>query len=235
MLGVEPLPHPRLSPRVSNRILLLFAHPAFERSAVNARLIAAARTVPGVEIHDLYETYPDFNVHVRAEQERLAAADVIVLQHPLLWYSVPALLKQWFDLVLEHGWAYGSTGNALRGKRVLSAITAGGPADAYHAEGLNHFTARELLTPVQQTFQLCGCNYLGPFAVFGTHRLPADAADAHATDYARLLGALVAGKLDLDAARRAPVLNPLAASFPLPAATPAASTAKHSRGHDTSS
>lgn len=219
MYEVEAASPSRLSARVAQRILLLFAHPAFERSSVNARLLEAARTVPGVTVHDLYEAYPDFNIRVSAEQERLAASDVIVLQHPLLWYSVPALLKQWFDLVLEHGWAYGSTGHALRGKQVISAVTAGGPADAYHAEGLNHFTLRELLAPVQQTFQLCGCDYLGAFAVFGSLRLAPEAIATHAAEYAALLGALAAGRLDPGAAHRATVLNSLATGS-APAALP---------------
>src|SRR5687768_5675269 len=118
------------------KVLVLFAHPALEKSRVNRRLIEQARA-PGVTFNDLYELYPDFDVDVAREQSLLAEHDVIVMHHPLYWYSVPALLKQWIDLVLEHGWAYGSGGEALRGKWLVNAITAGGGQATYTPEGLN--------------------------------------------------------------------------------------------------
>ena len=64
-------------------------------------------------------------IDVRAEQELLVSHDVIVSQHPFYWYSSPALLKEWQDLVLEHGWAYGRGGTKLTGKILFNAITAG--------------------------------------------------------------------------------------------------------------
>jgi len=89
-------------------VLVLFAHPALEKSRVNRRLAAAVADLPGVTLHDLYEAYPDFDVDVKREQDLLVAHDVLVVQHPFYWYSTPALVKQWEDLVLEHGWAYGT-------------------------------------------------------------------------------------------------------------------------------
>src|SRR5687768_17757187 len=56
-----------------------------------------------------------------------------------------AILKEWQDLVLEHGWAYGPGGTALHGKITLNATTTGGPAAAYRRGGYNNFTVRELL------------------------------------------------------------------------------------------
>jgi glutathione-regulated potassium-efflux system ancillary protein KefG len=184
-----------------SRILLLFAHPAFERSRVHRRLLGAVADLPGVTLHDLYESYPDFDIDVPREQQLLAAHDVVVLQHPLFWYSTPALVKQWEDLVLEHGWAYGSGGTALRGKRLLSAISTGGPEPAYRREGLNRFTVRQLLAPLEQTARLCGMEYLPPFLVYGTHRLEEDRIEARGADYRRLLEALRDDEVDLDALR----------------------------------
>src|SRR5262249_12225989 len=109
------------------RVLLLFAHPVLERSPVNLRLLAEAREVTGVTIHDLYEAYPTLSIDVRREQRLLLDHDVIVFQHPFYWYSTPAILKEWQDLVLEHGWAYGHGGTQLRGKITLNAITTGRP------------------------------------------------------------------------------------------------------------
>ncbi len=96
------------------KILILFAHPRYENSLVQQRLSKAAREVRGVTFHDLYELYPDFDVQIDQEQELLISHDLIVLQHPFYWYSCPPLLKQWIDLVLEHGWAYGKEGNSLQ-------------------------------------------------------------------------------------------------------------------------
>jgi glutathione-regulated potassium-efflux system ancillary protein KefG len=153
------------------RVLVQFAHPALEKSRVNRLLAARARDVAGITFRDLYEEYPDFDVDVRREQALLLEHDTIVLQHPLYWYSTPALLKQWLDLVLEHGWAYGRSGVALRGKRLMQAITAGGGEAAYREDGHNAHTVRQFLAPMEQTAALCGMEYLPPFVVHGTHRL----------------------------------------------------------------
>jgi glutathione-regulated potassium-efflux system ancillary protein KefG len=189
------------------RILILLAHPALERSRVNRRLAAAARGVAGVTFHDLYEAYPDFDVDVAREQELLLAHDLLVVQHPFYWYSTPALVKQWEDLVLEHGWAYGAGGTALRRKAWLSAITTGGRETAYRADGLNRFTIRELLRPLEQTARLCGMTFLAPFVVHGTHRLDLGGIEAAAADYRRTLEALRDDRVDLEAAERVECLN----------------------------
>lgn len=104
------------------RLLLLFAHPAYHRSRANRALRVAAEGMEGVTLHDLYETYPDFLIDVDAEQARLAAHDVIVVQHPFYWSSARAIVKEWLDLVLTHGWAFGPGGTALAGKTWMQAL-----------------------------------------------------------------------------------------------------------------
>jgi glutathione-regulated potassium-efflux system ancillary protein KefG len=153
------------------RVLILFAHPALHRSRVNRYLCEAVRAVPGVTFHDLYEAYPDSFIDVDREQTLLREHDVIVWQHPFFWYSSPAILKEWQDLVLELGFAYGEGGTALAGKRALTAITTGGPADSYDRAGFNRYTVRELLAPFEQTARLCGMEYLDPFVIHATHQL----------------------------------------------------------------
>lgn len=184
------------------RPLILFAHPALEKSRVNRRLADAVRDLPGVTFHDLYEAYPDFDVDVRREQALLVAHDLVVVQHPFYWYSTPAVVKQWQDLVLEHGWAYGRNGTALNGKYWLSAISTGGQEAAYQAEGHNRFTVRQLLAPVEQTARLCGMTFLPPFVVHGTHRLQADDVAAAAHQYRRAIQALRDDRVDWDALSR---------------------------------
>ena len=188
-------------------MLILFAHPALDRSRVNRGLVDAVRGLPGITFHDLYEHYPEFDVDPGREQELLVAHDAIVLQHPFYWYSTPALVKQWEDLVLEHGWAYGAGGTHLHGKKLLSAVTTGGPASAYQEGAASGYTMRELLAPLAQTASFCGMEYLSPFVVHATHRAqPADIERA-GNDYRRAIEALRDDRLDFDALRRQTYLN----------------------------
>jgi glutathione-regulated potassium-efflux system ancillary protein KefG len=192
-------------------ILVLLAHPAFRRSRVNRALAEAARGLPGITLHDLYEAYPELDIDVAHEQALLEAHCTVVLQHPFYWYSTPAILKEWQDVVLEHGWAYGRTGTALHGKTLVNALTTGGGEGSYRAEGSNRFTIRQLLAPLEQTARLCGMDYLPPFVVHGTHQLSAAEIDRHAADYRRCLEALRDGRLDLEGLRNRPRLNDPAA------------------------
>lgn len=173
-----------------SRVLILFAHPALQKSRVNQHLITAVQGLDGVTLHDLYEEYPDLHLDVDREQALLQQHDIIVWQHPFYWYSCPAILKEWFDLVLEYGFAYGEGGSALRGKRVLTAITTGGPHDSYRAEGMNRFTILQLLAPFEQTARLCGMEYLDPFVIHGTHQLAKNEIAARAEEYRRRIVAL---------------------------------------------
>jgi glutathione-regulated potassium-efflux system ancillary protein KefG len=168
------------------KLLILFAHPALEKSRIHRTLIRNLPELPGLTFHDLYEAYPSFNIDVQYEQSLLRAHDIIIWQHPFFWYSTPALLKQWEDLVLQHGWAYGAAGTALKGKYLLSIITAGGGASAYQHQGYNRFTIRELLTPLEQTATLCKMTYLS---------------------YHHVLTLLHDDALDLEALLRFPTLN----------------------------
>lgn len=180
------------------RILILFAHPVLERSRVNRRLMEGVRDLEGVTVHDLYETYPTLGIDVAREQALCVAHDVLVMQHPFYWYSVPAILKEWMDLVLDHGWAYGQGGTALRGKLMFNAVTTGGGDDAYRREGYNRFTMRELLSPLDQTAHLCGMTYLAPFVVHGALRIGSDgAAASYVSAYRRLLEAVRDDQIDL--------------------------------------
>lgn len=194
---------------------MLFAHPVLERSRVNAVLIDAIRDLPGVTLHDLYEEYPSFGIDVAREKALLTAHDVVVFQHPFYWYSTPAILKEWQDLVLEHGWAYGVGGDALRGKTTFNAVTTGGPASAYQRGGYNRFTVRELLAPYDQTAHLCGMRFLPPFTVHAALLLD-DERDVvpHARAYRRLLSAFASDRVDLPRAAQLDTLNPVVDDLP---------------------
>lgn len=196
-----------MAAREKKKILILFAHPAVRKSRVNRRLAEAVRGLDEVTFHDLYETYPDLDIDATQEQELLLRHDVIVLQHPFYWYSTPAIFKEWQDVVLEHGWAYGHEGHAVEGKVLLNAVSAGGSEDSYRKEGSNRHTVRHLLAPIEQTANLCGMVYLPPFVVHGTHAMSEDDIKDAAASYRRLIEALRDGALELGSVRSLSRIN----------------------------
>jgi glutathione-regulated potassium-efflux system ancillary protein KefG len=173
-----------------NQILILFAHPAMQKSRINRILIAPMQEHTAVTFHDLYAAYPEFDIDVQHEQRLLTEHDIIIMHHPMFWYSTPAILKEWQDLVLQHGWAYGSSASALRGKRFLNVLTTGGGEQAYSKAGLVGNTVRELLVPIERTAILCGMHYLPPFVVHGTLNMSDVDATRHAEDYQRMILAM---------------------------------------------
>ncbi|RYX89030.1 MAG: NAD(P)H dehydrogenase [Comamonadaceae bacterium] len=163
----------------ANGIYLLAAHPDWRASRVNQRLLAAAKATAGVQTQDLYASYPDYSIDVAAEQARLAAARLIVLVHPVQWYSMPALQKLWVDEVLAYGWAYGPGGTALRGKDVWLVVTTGGKEDAYHPSGYNRYFFDAFLPPYEQTAVLCGMRFLPPLVLHGAHSASEEEVTEH--------------------------------------------------------
>jgi glutathione-regulated potassium-efflux system ancillary protein KefG len=170
-----------------NKILILFAHPLFEKSLVNQTLVSRIPKSNHITFHDLYEEYPEFDIDVKREQVLLEKHDIIIWHHPLYWYSCPPLLKQWIDMVLEYDWAYGKKGKALRNKFIFQAITTGGAKENYCKTGRDRFTIPDLLEPFNQTAKVCNMSYLPPFVVHGTHKMDKNEALDYAKTYAELL------------------------------------------------
>jgi glutathione-regulated potassium-efflux system ancillary protein KefG len=190
------------------KILILFAHPAISRSTMNRAMQEEIFDLDGVTVHDLYRCYPDFYIDIDYEQRLCEEHDVIIFQPPLYWYSTPSIIKEWLDLVLQHGWAYGSEGRALEGKYYCHALTAGGDDTTYRSQGANLFTLGELLAPYRATANLCRLRWLPPFAVLGIHRgLPDEHIRSHAKDYRRIVTAFRDETLDLEAAAGHAYLN----------------------------
>lgn len=210
---------------ISKRVLLLFAHPSQRRSEVNRPMFQAASKINGVTCVDLYREYPTLKIDVAREQQRLIGHDIVIFQFPFYWYSTPAILKEWQDLVLEHGFAYGSGGDALHGKLFLCALSAGGKEQAYHPEGLNHFTLRDLLHPLEQTAYLTGMTYLAPFALFQSRdALEEQRLPGHIAQWQALLTALTEDRINIAAATRAARINDDLASLIISAAATEEST-----------
>jgi glutathione-regulated potassium-efflux system ancillary protein KefG len=193
--------------RFTNNILILFAHPALQNSRVNRQLIDYVADLDGVTFHDLYDVYPDFHINVKHEQNLLLENDIIVFHHPLFWFSIPALLREWMDLVLQHMWAYGKTGDALRGKKLFNVVTTGGRESMFQHNGYHGNTLIEFLIPIRKSAYVCGMDFLPPFAVHGTRKITQQEIANHGKDYQNLIISLRDGKVNLQKARSYQRLN----------------------------
>ena len=156
-------------------ILVVHAHPYPKRSRACAALLQGLQGIPGLQVRSLYDRYPDFDVDPAAEQAALADANLVVLLHPLYWYSVPGLLKHWLDVVFVKGWAFGEGGGALAGKDCLWVTTTGADDMAYTSDGRHHARFAEFAAPLEHTVRYCGMAWLAPFVVHGAHLVDEEA------------------------------------------------------------
>jgi glutathione-regulated potassium-efflux system ancillary protein KefF len=164
-------------------ILVLAAHPDLHLSRVNRALMQAVHSGTNVTVRDLYALYPDHLIDVPAEQALAGQADLIVWLHPIHWYSMPPLMKQWLDDVLTVGWAYGPGGQALRGKDLWLVATTGGTQEAYSPQGYNRYFFDAFLPPYEQTATLCGLRFLPPLILHGAHAVSRQELEAHVAVY----------------------------------------------------
>jgi Putative NADPH-quinone reductase (modulator of drug activity B) len=124
---------------------------------------------------------------VAAEQQKLLAADAVILQFPLWWFSMPAILKGWVERVYAYGFAYGYNGEGnrrrygegkLKSKRALLSVAVGGPEKDYSPRGING-PLEQLLFPVTHGMLFYpGMDVLPIHAIYGTGRMTAADIDA---------------------------------------------------------
>ncbi len=150
------------------KTLVILAHPDIEASRVNKRWKQELLQHPDeITIHELYKEYPDWSIDVLKEQTRLEAYNHVIFQFPLYWYSYPPLLKKWLDDVFTHGWAYGSNGRKLQGKKLGIAVSIGDKKENYRPAGSVSFTVDEVIAPFKASAIHVGATVLPYFAVFG--------------------------------------------------------------------
>lgn len=192
------------------RILINFYHPRFEDSNVHKRLLSVLSPEDtNVILRDQYELYPDFDINVEVEQEFLLEADIIIFQHPVFWYNCPPLMKQWLDLVLEYGWAYGKNGIRLKDKKFLQIVSTAGSEEAYQHGGRNKYTLREFFRPFEQTAFLCNMDYLPPLHIPRSDGLTKGDLDHYTALYAYLIEKLKNDELSNDELSKIEYLNDL--------------------------
>lgn len=115
---------------------------------------------------------------ITAEQEKIKWADVILLQFPLWWFGMPAILKGWIDRTFTNGFGYGTGGRygngTLKGKKVMLMITTGAAAAPLGPHGI-HGDIMDLMFPVHHgVFWYAGAAALPPFVVNSANQVSAE-------------------------------------------------------------
>jgi NAD(P)H dehydrogenase (quinone) len=148
----------------------------FSQLAPDARLNVAAASGEAFAGHTLTDD-------VKAEQQKLLWADAVILQFPLWWFTMPAILKGWVDRVYSHGFTYGVGEHSDRrwgnrygegvfaGKRAMLIVTTGGWEEHYSARGING-PIDDLLFPINHGILFYpGFDVLPSFVVHRVNRL----------------------------------------------------------------
>jgi NAD(P)H dehydrogenase (quinone) len=148
----------------------------FPLLAPNARFMPAAASKAAFEANALTDD-------IKAEIEKLLWADALILQFPLWWFSMPAILKGWVERVFAYGFAYGVGEHSdrrwgdrygegtLAGKRAMLIVTAGGWEQHYAVRGING-PIEDLLFPINHgILYYPGYDVLPPFVAYSVDRL----------------------------------------------------------------
>lgn len=184
-----------------NKVLLLYCHPWPHKSRYNCRLLAQARKMPGVMVRDLYELYPSLHVNEGLEQQALRMADAVVLQFPIYWFSAPALMKEWMDVTLQDGFAFGEGGTALAGKKAMIAVSTGGNETSYAVGAKHGENVESFLLPFKMTAQFCGMQVEEPFVSYNVRAMSHDTINQRAEAFTGRVRALVDGGKPTDSGK----------------------------------
>ncbi|WP_072998613.1 NAD(P)H-dependent oxidoreductase [Epilithonimonas mollis] len=128
------------------KTLVLFAHPYFEHSTTNVRLLECYDGMDNVTLRDLYEDYPDFHIQPFRERKRIVEYERIIFHFPIIWFGMPPLLKLWIDEVFDMRWISENGLNILSGKDALIITSVGGKEINYSPEGKFKANVEELLS-----------------------------------------------------------------------------------------
>lgn len=172
-----------------NKALVIVAHPQILHSKVNQRWVKALAQYPDrFTVHELYQVYPDGKIDVAKEQQLIEEHEYLVLQFPVYWFNCPPLMKKWLDDVFTHGWAYGSTGDKLRHKKIMLAVSAGGKADEFSDSGKYQITLDQVLKPFELTAHYVEADYQSVYAFYNAEHNPSSQdIDQSAVEYVQAL------------------------------------------------
>lgn len=160
---------------MSKKVLAVYGDPYQKETSANWQILQAVKAeYPELEIDDLQALYPDYQIDAAAEQEKLAEADVIILESPIYWYNMSSLMRRWLEQVLAYGWAYGDGGQALKGKTAILSVTAGADLEDYSKGPHCVIEEKDLLKPIQIIFPYCSMKDGGTVFSAGVQGMPED-------------------------------------------------------------
>lgn len=145
------------------KVLVVSGHTDLKNNSFANKIILERLTkiMPEAEYVYLDEKYPDWKFDVEHEQNRLRAADIIVMQFPFFWYGVPSIMHKWMEEVFVHGFSHGSKGKALVGKKLVISFTSGAPEEMYVSGGPQGYPVDDFLIPLKQFAAACGMIWEG--------------------------------------------------------------------------
>jgi NAD(P)H dehydrogenase (quinone) len=120
--------------------------------------------------------------------DKLFRCDVLILQFPLWWFGLPAILKGWIDRVFASGGrTYGGgkwyDRGVFRGKRAMCSVTIGGAPPIYSGSGLNG-PISSILFPINHgMLYFTGFTVIEPFLVHAPVRIGEEERAAYLAFY----------------------------------------------------
>ncbi|XP_062277574.1 NAD(P)H dehydrogenase [quinone] 1-like, partial [Scomber scombrus] len=116
---------------------------------------------------------------ITEEQRKLTEADLIIFQFPMYWFTVPAIMKGWFDRVLTLGFAYSQekryTEGIFKDKKAMLSFTTGSHESMFSANGING-DMNVTLWPLQNgIMHYCGFQVLAPQIFWAPSHIPTEA------------------------------------------------------------
>lgn len=156
------------------KTVVIISHPELTQSS-SQQFFLAALEGEDITVHHLDSALVDGHFDKQQERALLREADRIILQFPLYWYQVPAVMKQWIDEVLST--------SCGAGKELGIVVTIGAKKEDYRPGGTVGFTVGELLRPLQALAHYFNWQYLPPFEVYQFDYLTETRKQALLVDY----------------------------------------------------
>ncbi|MBD1229575.1 NAD(P)H-dependent oxidoreductase [Xenorhabdus griffiniae] len=146
--------------------LMILAHPNFEQSIANKTIVEELKNSSiDLEIRNIHQLNPNYNIDINSEQEALLRHDLIILQYPMYWFNMPAILKAWFDQVFTYQFAYGSKGNKLKNKKLLPSLTIGQSEKNFKQDN-SQFLIDSFLKSIKKSAEYSQMKYIDPVILY---------------------------------------------------------------------